>query len=136
MIRSRPVIPPQLLDWPQKRLVSGPQSAMVVLVQRPVHTLLTEIAAPQPRRGRLMPQSVGRVILKQACEVFGQALCRLPDLQLPQAPPPAAAQRPNAGPQQNQVATPVLDTVEQLMAFLLRRLVNDDFPVRRVERPG
>ncbi|MGH9898084.1 MAG: hypothetical protein ACRD4L_04445 [Pyrinomonadaceae bacterium] len=66
MIRFLPVTPAQLLDCPQKRLVSGPQSAIVVVTHRPVQTLLTEIAAPQPRRGRLMPQSSGLVMFWHA----------------------------------------------------------------------
>jgi hypothetical protein len=63
---------------------------------------------PQVRRIRVSPHRSGRVIAKQASEVFGQAQCRLPELQVPHAPWPAEPHGPQAVPQQNQEVSPVV----------------------------
>jgi hypothetical protein len=53
----------------------------------------------------LSPHLSGRVTSKQEEEVFGHAHWWLPELQLPQAPPPAEPHGPQEEPQQNQEAS-------------------------------
>jgi hypothetical protein len=64
---------PQQVRSPQKLLVRGPQSAMLVVTAAPVHRLVVRCRKPQPRRLRLTPQAAGLVMDKQAAEALGQA---------------------------------------------------------------
>jgi hypothetical protein len=58
---------------PQKLLVRGPQSAIVMQTVAPVHWCRTFITEPQPRRGMFSPHRSGRVMLQHAEDAFGQA---------------------------------------------------------------
>src|SRR5262249_4731518 len=86
MMRFVPHTEPQQVRSPQNRWVLGPQSAIVVPTLELLHRLVVKCRNPQARRGRLRPQMSGRVMLRQAAEMFGQACCRLPELHVPQAP--------------------------------------------------
>src|SRR5690606_11338335 len=66
---------------PQKLLVRGPQSAMVMQTLSPVQLCFTFIFEPQPRLGRFSPHLSGRVISQQFCDAYGQAPMYLLDLQ-------------------------------------------------------
>jgi hypothetical protein len=72
----------------------------------PLHSAVVRWRNPQVLRDRLTPQLSGRVIAQQASEVLGQACCRFPELQVPQAPLPVLLHGPQAVPQQNQETSP------------------------------
>lgn len=91
---------------PQKLLVRGPQSAMVMQTAAFVHWWRTLMTEPQPRLGMFSPHRSGRVMSQQAAEAFGQAPLYWLDWQVPQAPVPVLPQGPQPPPQQNQVHLP------------------------------
>jgi hypothetical protein len=107
-IRSLAQVPPQQLCSPQKLLVRGPQSAIDVTTDAPVHRFVVRCWNPHPRLLMLRPQLPGRVMARHAADAFGQACWRDPELQVPQAPRPVVAQGPQAVPQQNQDISPTI----------------------------
>jgi hypothetical protein len=56
---------------------------------------------------------------KQLSDVFGHAQWRLPELQLPHAPPPAEPQGPQAAPQQNHDASAVVGALGSGCAMVI-----------------
>ncbi|MFD8527986.1 hypothetical protein ACFV0L_11315 [Streptosporangium canum] len=72
----------------------------------PLHSAVIRCWKPQVLRLSAKPQLSGRVIAQQASEVLGQACCRFPELQVPQAPLPVLLHGPQAVPQQNQETSP------------------------------
>ena len=91
---------------PQKLLVRGPQSAIVMQTEALVHWCRILITEPQPRRGMFSPHRSGRVMSQQAWDAFGQAPLYWLDWQVPQAPVPVLPHGPQPPPQQNQVHFP------------------------------
>ncbi|GGP99792.1 hypothetical protein GCM10010140_32320 [Streptosporangium pseudovulgare] len=79
---------------------------MEVTTLPPPHSEVIRCWKPQVLRLSDTPQLSGRVIDQQASEVLGQACCRLPELQVPQAPLPVLLHGPQAVPQQNQETSP------------------------------
>jgi hypothetical protein len=66
-------LPLQQTASPQNWWVFGPQSATDTVTQAPEHQWVTKIVLPQGLYGRFSPHWSGRVMLKQACEAYGQA---------------------------------------------------------------
>jgi len=80
MTRFDAQVPPQQARSPQNDRVRGPQSAIDVTTWEPLQRLVVACRNPQVRRATpLMPQASGRVIEKQASEVFVHACWRFPD---------------------------------------------------------